>query len=94
VWVPFTSESKEAVASYDEILKEIRLAFMEVGRKLGIFLRKARRQADEMKKRAYIDAYLPHVGYALQEILGLEDPQREKTIDNLRTVLERTRKSH
>ena len=26
VWVPFTSESKEAVADYDEIVKEIRLA--------------------------------------------------------------------
>ena len=92
VWVPFTSESKEAVASYDEILKEIRLAFMEIGRRLGVHLRKARRQADEMKKRAYIDAYLPHVGFALQEILDLEDPQREKTVDNLRAVLERTRK--
>ena len=26
VWVPFTSESKEAVAAYPEILKEIKLA--------------------------------------------------------------------
>jgi len=28
VWVPFTSESKEAVASYPEIMKEVRLALM------------------------------------------------------------------
>jgi DNA topoisomerase-6 subunit B len=92
VWVPFTSESKEAVAAYDEILKEIRLALMEIGRRLGVHLRKARRRADEMKKRAYIDAYLPHVGHALQDILGLSDPQREETVDKLRGVLERTRK--
>ena len=26
VWVPFTSESKEAVARYPEILREIKLA--------------------------------------------------------------------
>jgi DNA topoisomerase-6 subunit B len=93
VWVPFTSESKEAVASYDEILKEMRLAFMEVGRRLGVHVRKSRRRADEMKKRAYIDAYLPHVGFALQDILGLSDKQRAKSVDNLRSVLERTRKT-
>src|SRR5439155_1442803 len=31
VWVPFTSESKEAVADYDEIRKEIKLALQECG---------------------------------------------------------------
>ena len=29
VWVPFTSESKEAVAHYPEIIKEIKLALQE-----------------------------------------------------------------
>ena len=92
VWVPFTSESKEAVAPYDVVLKEIRLAFMEVGRRLGIYLRKNRRRNDELKKRAYIDTYLPHVGIALQQILGLSDPQREATVGKLRETLERTRR--
>ena len=92
VWVPFTSESKEAIASYDEILKEIRLAIMEVGRRLGIHLRKNRRRADELKKRAYIDTYLPHVGIALQQILGLSDKQKDDTVADLRGVLEKTRK--
>ncbi len=32
VWVPFTSESKEAIADYDEIRKEMKLALMECGR--------------------------------------------------------------
>ena len=36
VWVPFTSESKEAIASYPEIQKELRLALQAVGRKLGM----------------------------------------------------------
>ncbi len=40
VWVPFTSESKEAIADYDEIRKEMKLALMECGRKLGTYLRK------------------------------------------------------
>ena len=40
VWVPFTSESKEAVAHYPEIIKEIQLAAQECGRKLATFIRK------------------------------------------------------
>ena len=40
VWVPFTNESKEAIASYPEIQKELRLALQTVGRKLGIFMRR------------------------------------------------------
>ena len=40
VWVPFTSESKEAIANYPEIQKEIRLGLQAVGRKLGMYLRR------------------------------------------------------
>ena len=40
VWVPFTSESKEAIANYPEIQKEIRLGLQGVGRKLGMYLRR------------------------------------------------------
>ena len=92
VWVPFTSESKEAVASYPEIMKEIRLALMEAGRRLGTFVRRRRREADEYKKRSYIEKYIPHIGDALQEILGLSDARRDQTVDNLKTILERSRK--
>ncbi|HVI94318.1 MAG TPA: DNA topoisomerase VI subunit B, partial [Anaeromyxobacter sp.] len=35
VWVPFTSEAKEAVAHYPEITREIQLAAQECGRKLA-----------------------------------------------------------
>jgi DNA topoisomerase-6 subunit B len=92
VWVPFTSESKEAVASYPEILKEIRLGLMEAGRRVGIFVRRRRREADEHKKRAYIEKYIPTIGEALQEILGFTDQQRDKTVDDLKEILERSRK--
>ncbi len=92
VWVPFTSESKEAVASYPEIIKDVRLALQEAGRRVGIFVRKRRRQADEHKKRSYIEKYIPHIGDALQEILGQTDRKRDKNVDNLKTILERSRK--
>ena len=35
VWVPYTSESKEAVAPYQDILKEIRLGLQQCGRQLA-----------------------------------------------------------
>ena len=93
VWVPFTSESKEAVASYPEIIKELRLGLMEAGRRVGIYVRKRRREADELKKRSYIEKYIPTIGEALQEILGFNDRKRDKTVANLKTVLERSRKA-
>jgi DNA topoisomerase-6 subunit B len=93
VWVPFTSESKEAVASYPEIVKEIRLALMEAGRRLGSFLRHRRREADEAKKRSYIEKYIPHIAEALQQILAFDTAKRGATEERLRTILERSRKS-
>jgi DNA topoisomerase VI subunit B len=92
VWVPFTSESKEAVAHYPEILKEIRLALSEVGRDLGRYLRGQRRQRDEALKRSYIDKYLPAIGEALRYILSLKDPQVSSLLVNLEKVLDASRK--
>ena len=92
VWVPFTSESKESVASYPEIVKELRLALMEAGRRLGSFVRHRRRVADEEKKRSYIEKYIPHIGDALQQILGLTDAKRNRTVEDLKSILEHSRK--
>ena len=92
VWVPFTSESKEAIASYDEILEELRLALMDCGRKLGTHVRKGRKLANEFKKRNYITMYIPHVVQALQEILDLDDTEVAKASENLTAVLEKSRK--
>lgn len=92
VWVPFTSESKEAVASYAEILKEVRLALQECGRKLGIHIRKGKRLQREFQKREYIETYIPHIGIALQEILGLTNQEKDSTVTSLEETLHRSRK--
>ncbi|MFA6134235.1 MAG: DNA topoisomerase VI subunit B [Phycisphaerae bacterium] len=92
VWVPFTSESKEAVASYPEILKELRLALQECGRRLGLHVRKGIRIGAEMKKRSYIEKYIPAIGEALRDILKLKDKEVASLCANLKDVLERSRK--
>lgn len=92
VWVPFTSESKEAVAHYPEIVKEIKLAIQECGRQLGIHVRRQKRIREEMIKRGYIETYLPHIGQALRDILSLKDTQVEKVVEKLKYTLEHSRK--
>ncbi len=91
VWVPFTSESKEALAHYEEIMKEVKLALQECGRKLASFVNKKKRIKDEAKKRSYIEKYIPHVADALKEILGIPDIKAKKVEDNLADILEHTR---
>jgi len=92
VWVPFTSESKEAIASYGEIQKELKLGLQECGRKLGAYVRKGKRLRAEFDKRSYIEKYIPHIGIALQEILDLSNEDRDKTVSTLDDVLQKSRK--
>lgn len=91
VWVPYTSESKEAVAHYPEIIKELRLALMEAGRRLQRFLNKRKRQSDEAKKRSYIEKYLDPIQEALSEILGVKAADPKKLGEDLRFILEKSR---
>jgi len=92
VWVPFTSESKEAIAHYPEIIREIQLAVQECGRKLGMYLRRKKRIQQELAKRTYIETYLPYIGEALQDILVLKRRQVDTVIVKLKRVLEKSRK--
>jgi DNA topoisomerase-6 subunit B len=92
VWVPFTSESKDAVAQYPEIIREFRFALQECGRRMTSYLRKQRRVADEAKKASYIEKYIPQVAIGLQEILALGDSETRKLTKKLSDVLERSRK--
>lgn len=92
VWVPFTSESKEAVAAYDEIHKEIRLALQECGRRLGLFVRKKKRLEAAAKKHKYIEQYLPTVAEALRDLLELSDRQTSRTANVLEATLRKSRK--
>ena len=78
VWVPFTSEAKEAVAHYDELLEEMKHSLRECGRKLAAHVR-ARAHADrEMKRRSLFEKYIPEVASALGAILRLEADKIEK----------------
>jgi DNA topoisomerase-6 subunit B len=70
VWVPFTSESKEAIADYDEIRKEIKLALQECGRRLGVFLRRRERAQSEFRRRNIFELYIEEVVDACARLKG------------------------
>jgi DNA topoisomerase-6 subunit B len=84
VWVPFTSESKEAIADYDEIRKEIRLALQECGRRLGVFLRKRERAKSEFRRRNIFELYIEEVVEACARLKGGKLPK-----EKLKTQLQR-----
>ena len=69
----------------------MKFVLQECGRKLGSYVNKKKRVGLELKKRSYIQKYIPHVGQALQEILGFEDSDEKKIEELLREVLESSR---
>ena len=68
VWVPFTSESKEAIADYDEIRAEIKLGLQECGRKLAAYLNRRRKQKYQGERRSAFARYIKEVVNACRTI--------------------------
>lgn len=79
VWVPFTSEAKEAVAHYDELLREMKLALQECGRKLAAHLRARERAESEHRRLSLFQRYIPEVAAAMGAILEADAKRIEKS---------------
>ncbi len=90
VWVPFTSESKDAIASYAEILREATFALQECGRRLSVFLSRRHREAEALRKRDYMQLYIPHLALGLKGVLALSDREESDIKRRLEKMLERT----
>jgi DNA topoisomerase-6 subunit B len=89
VWVPFTSESKEAIASYPEIVRELRLGLQAVGRKLGIYLNRRKRVAQEGERREIFLRYLGEVATAVASIKDYSDRSKKELYGRLLHVAKR-----
>jgi len=71
--IPYTSESKEAVAMIPEIVDEIRLALQEVGRRLREYIDRKNKQQAKKKKEEMIVKILPLIAKKVCEVLE-KDP--------------------
>src|SRR4026209_2298730 len=89
VWVPFTSESKAAIASYPEITKELRLGLHAVGRKLAIYLNRRKRVRQEGERREIFLRYLGEVAHAVAAIKEYGDRPRKDLYGRLVDVAKR-----
>jgi DNA topoisomerase-6 subunit B len=69
VWVPFTSEAKEAVAHYPEITREIQLAAQECGRKLAAHIRKKKHLDYQAQRRSLFELYIQEVAQSIGKIV-------------------------
>ena len=86
VWVPFTSESKEAIAHYPEIIKEIKLGLQECGRLLGIYVRKKSRIHEQMARANMFEKFLPELA---ESLASLAKDNKEKILKALQKMLVR-----
>jgi DNA topoisomerase VI subunit B len=68
VWVPFTSEAKEALAHYPEIVREIQLAAQECGRKLAAFIRRKQQADYQAQRRGIFELYIQEVAQSIGRI--------------------------
>lgn len=88
VWPPFTSEAKEAIAHYPEIIKEMKLALQEAGRRLGAYVNKKRKVADQQERVSIFENYIPEVADALSRLSGVG---KEKIIESMKKMLEKNK---
>jgi DNA topoisomerase VI subunit B len=89
VWVPFTSESKEAIAGYPEIQKELRLGLQAVGRKLGMYLNARKKVKQEGERRSIFLRYLGEVAEACGVISDLSEKKRTELYEKLLHIAKR-----
>ncbi|WP_136689639.1 DNA topoisomerase VI subunit B [Halorhabdus amylolytica] len=68
--VPFTSESKDAIANVPEIEDEIELAIREAARELKSFLNKRRSMRQRREKQDKLGTILPEMATKLSEVTG------------------------
>ncbi|MBZ6493957.1 DNA topoisomerase VI subunit B [Natrinema longum] len=90
--VPFTSESKDAVANVPEIEDEIELAVREAARELKSYLNKRRSMQQRRKKQNVLGKILPEMATKVAEVTDREEPDIDDAIARImnNVLVERT----
>jgi DNA topoisomerase VI subunit B len=73
VWVPFTSEAKEAIAHYEDIIKEMKLALQEAGRQLAKYTSKKHKMNAQLARANIFERYTPEVAHSLSKLAGVPE---------------------
>lgn len=85
--IPFTSESKEAIASVDAISAEITMALKSLGRSVKSFLGKREKRKKVYEKFRLVNQLIPEIGKKSAAILGKEMPDLHPVISKIANVV-------
>jgi len=83
VWVPYTNESKNSVASYSVIIKEIKLALQELVRNLSRFLNKKHKSSLFQERISLFDKYGIELAYSISKLTDIEEKKVKAKIESL-----------
>ncbi|KDE58565.1 DNA topoisomerase VI subunit B [Halostagnicola sp. A56] len=78
--VPFTSESKDAVANVPEIEDEIELAIREAARELKSYLNKRRSMEKRRRKQSVLGQILPEMAEKVAEVTDNPEPNIDDAV--------------
>jgi len=85
--IPFTSESKEAIADIPEIESEIKLAFRECARKVQSHIHKEIKRVKTREKFDLITKILPEIAKKSSDMLGKPVPSLDAVITKIMDVI-------
>ena len=83
VWVPYTNESKNSVAGYPVIIKEIKLALQELVRNLSVFLNRKHKSSLFQERISLFDKYGIELAYSLSKLTDIEEKRVKAKIEGL-----------
>jgi DNA topoisomerase-6 subunit B len=86
VWVPYTSEGKQAIASYPEIIKEIKLTLQDAGRKMKLYISRRKKRQQMKMRQDLFEKYIPEVSEGIEKISGTS---KQKIIKDLEKMLDK-----
>ena len=78
--VPFTSESKDAVANVPEIEKEVERAVREVAREMKSHIKKEKSRRKRQEKERVVEKLLPQMAEKVAEVVDKEPPSTDETL--------------
>lgn len=85
--IPYTSESKEAVAPVEEIVNEIKAALKSAGRTVRSFLNKRERRKKISEKFRLVSTILPEISDKCASIAGEEPVRIEPVLSKVANVI-------
>lgn len=85
--IPFTSESKEAIANVQDIVDEVSLCLRSLGRGVKSFLGKKEKRNKIYEKFRLVNTLIPEIGKKAAGILGKDVPDLEPVISKIANVV-------